>query len=381
MSDISQFPNMAQIEEEACQWIVKFEGDVPPNKTDIKKLQCWMAQSDTHKAVLLRYASGWNDMDVLSELSVPLGYRQGSIRSRINKLAIYPLHIFTRGCRGLSRTVNNLVRQSVVLVMLALIVTIGLSSWYVNDQLALKDNIYITSLGEHSFHTLEDGSILWLNTNTKVEVNYSKSKRRIDLLQGEAHFEVKPDHERPFEVYAGERMVRAIGTAFSVYRLDDKIEVMVTEGKVDLSIVENTLLITPEDDLPTENLPTIENKTKSKTITVLTSLVAGQSATVMATTSDPVAAITEIEHSEQIRKLSWLKGKLVFAGESLEEVIREVSRHTPIHIEVSDPNLRSLRIGGNFKAGETDALFDVLESGFGIKIKRLSNGNIELYAK
>jgi transmembrane sensor len=381
MSDISQFPNMAQIEEEACQWIVKFEGDVPPNKTDIEKLQCWMAQSDTHKAVLLRYASGWNDMDVLSELSVPLGYRQGSIRSKIKKWAIYPLQTLIRVCKGLSRTVNNLLHQSAVLTMLALIVTIGLSSWYVNDQLALKDNIYITSLGEHSFHTLEDGSILWLNTNTKVEVNYSKSNRRIDLLQGEAHFEVKSDHERPFEVYVGKRMVRAVGTAFSVYRLDNKIEVMVTEGKVDLSIVEDTLLITPEDDLLSENLHSIDNTAKSKVITVLTSLVAGQSAMILTTTSDPVADITELEYGEQMRKLSWLKGKLVFAGESLEEVIREVSRHTPINIEVSDPNLRSLRIGGNFQAGETDALFDVLESGFGIKIKRLSNGHIELHAK
>jgi len=49
--------------------------------------------------------------------------------------------------------------------------------------------------------------------------------------------------------------------------------------------------------------------------------------------------------------------------------------------ELSHANLRSSRIGDNFQAGETDALFDVLESGFGIKIKRLSNGHIEHHAK
>ena len=60
---------------------------------------------------------------------------------------------------------------------------------------------------------------------------------------------------------------------------------------------------------------------------------------------------------------------------------QEVSRHTPIVIEVTDPKLKKLRIGGQFQAGETDALFDVLESGFGIKINRLSEGHVQLNAK
>lgn len=381
MNDVAQFPNIALIEEEACQWIVKFEGDMPPSKTDIEQFQRWMANSATHKAVLLRLAGTWNDMDVLSGLSVPLGYCHKSIRNEIKKWMIYPLQILVNSSIWLAKTVNDLLHRTAFLPMLALLITIGMSTWYVNYQLAFQDNVYITSLGEHAFHTLEDGSIVWLNTNTQVEVNYSKSKRRINLLQGQAHFEVKPDPERPFEVYAGNRMVKAVGTAFSVYRLDDRIEVMVTEGKVDLSIAQSTLLITPEEALNSENSPSTVEILAPQAIKVLTSLVAGQSAVIPTTSSDPVAAVTELEHGEQMRKLSWLEGKLVFAGESLDEVVREVSRHTPIYIEVSDPNLRSLRIGGQFQAGETDALFDVLESGFGIKITKLSNNHVQLHAK
>jgi transmembrane sensor len=381
MSDIAQFPNMALIEDEACQWIVKFEGDVPPNQTDIEHFHSWMAQSPTHKAVLLRLAGTWNDMDVLSGLSVPLGYRHPSIRSKVKKWAFYPLQMLVFLSVSMARAVNDLRHQSATLPLLAVLFTIGLVSWSVNNQPALHDNIYITALGEHSLHTLEDGSVLWLNTNSQVEVDYSKSKRKINLLKGEAHFEVKPDLERPFEVYVGNRMVRAVGTAFSVYRLDDRIEVMVTEGKVDLSVVQNTLLIIPEDDPSSENEPDFGEAAESQKIDIMVSLVAGQSAVLPTAAGDPVAAITELKHGEQMRKLSWLQGKLVFAGESLEEVVREVSRHTPIHIEVSDPDLRSLRIGGQFQTGETDALFDVLESGFGIKITRLSKSHVQLHAK
>ena len=56
-------------------------------------------------------------------------------------------------------------------------------------------------------------------------------------VQGEVHFEVSPDKSRPFEVYAGNRLVRAVGTAFSV-RLDkDRVRVVVSEGIVDLAVV------------------------------------------------------------------------------------------------------------------------------------------------
>ena len=81
------------------------------------------------------------------------------------------------------------------------------------------------------------------------------------------------------------------------------------------------------------------------------------------------------------RFLSWKEGKLVFAGESLEEVVQEVTRHTQIKIDVIDPQLKSMRIGGQFQVGETDTLFYVLESGFGISVKKLNDHHVQLHVK
>jgi transmembrane sensor len=114
---------------------------------------------------------------------------------------------------------------------------------------------------------------------------------------------------------------------------------------------------------------------------VLTSLTAGQSVVIPTVADSLVDPVINHERGELARKLSWLEGKLVFAGESLDEVVQEVSRHTPIKIEVADPELKTLRIGGQFQAGETEALFDVLESGFGIKITRVNKRHVQLYAK
>ena len=94
--------------------------------------------------------------------------------------------------------------------------------------------------------------------------------------------------------------------------------------------------------------------------------------------NDKLSEIDELDTSEVTRFISWKEGKLVFAGESLEEVIKEISRHTLIEIEVLDPQLKTMRIGGQFQVGETDTLFNVLESGFGIAVDKLAANHVQL---
>ena len=62
-------------------------------------------------------------------------------------------------------------------------------------------------------------------------------------------------------------------------------------------------------------------------------------------------------------------------------MIKEITRHTKVKIDVFDPQLKSMRIGGQFKVGETDTLFYVLESGFGISVKKLNDHHVQLRLK
>ena len=84
---------------------------------------------------------------------------------------------------------------------------------------------------------LRDGSVMNVNRESDVAVQLTAAERRVTLARGEAHFAVAHDTARPFIVTAGGVKVRAVGTAFSVRLGDAGVEVLVTEGKVQVERV------------------------------------------------------------------------------------------------------------------------------------------------
>lgn len=397
MSNVTGFTNTQKIKEEAAQWLLKLDEESSLSEKDAEQFKQWIATSEVHRETVIRMAKTWSDMDVLAEVMAP---QEASRRSKTAILrawlltpviaVVYLLEQLLKKSAWLLSSGFKNSRAFAVVVVLSLVFAVV---WQTNSPVVKPANIYATVVGERANYLLDDGTTLWINSNSRVAVEYSEKFRRIRLLQGEAYFDVKKDPARPFEVFAGSRLIRAIGTSFSVYRLEDRIEVLVSEGKVELAIVDETLVITPDDhiansdnsdDLEKHSQPT--NSSKAVTVTQkIGELEAGQRMSIPAVNDvalqDENHNVVQLDVGEVSRKLSWLDGKLVFAGESLEEVVKEISRHTSIRIDVPDPVLRKMRIGGHFRTGETDALFHVLESGFGIQVKKLNENHVELKAK
>ena len=92
--------------------------------------------------------------------------------------------------------------------------------------------IYATEIGERRSITLADGSTVDLNARSRVRIEFSKKERRVDLLDGQALFQVTKDKNRPFIVSSGDATVRAVGTQFDVYRRTNSTTVTVLEGRV-----------------------------------------------------------------------------------------------------------------------------------------------------
>ncbi len=338
------------IEAEAASWITVL-GREQVSKAEMSELKFWLNQSERHRNAFNELTDLWDDLSVLKELDdiaesvSALPDQQSIFRQRRSFLAI-AASIFI--CFIIS---GSLYWQHLT---------------EFNQQAQL-----ITAVGEQRTVTLSDGSTVQINTNSRLEVDFSRDKRIIRLLQGEAYFTVAKNKQRPFYVYAGDGLVQAIGTAFNVrLKLLDEIEVTVEEGLVALAS------LVKKEANSAKNVGLIPSSSPG-TETFIAELSAGQSTTFGHT----VEKIELIQTPELNRKLAWRQGVLAYSNDPLFKVIADISRYTNITIEIADPSLRTLPIAGYFRVGEVEALFDSLEITFGLEVKRINKNYIRLSTK
>jgi transmembrane sensor len=98
--------------------------------------------------------------------------------------------------------------------------------------LRVLDDDVRTKPGEIRSVRLADGSMVQLAGATRLREKFTDAERRVQLLEGQALFQVTRNPERPFKVEAGSQVVQAVGTAFDVSRSDNHVEVAVSEGIV-----------------------------------------------------------------------------------------------------------------------------------------------------
>ena len=406
MDNILEFPDSSLIEKEAATWMVMLDGDTPLNPHQRRELQQWMATSPNHRDELERLAELWGLLNVLTVLAVPLEKTQTSLGQRIALVIKAPI-----------TTINTVITagRAVAAATLLGVAALIFSTYFQAPAFDASNGLYQTAIGQQSTATLSDNSSIILNTNSKVRVEYSDSLRKIYLLQGEAHFDVAPNKKVPFQVYAGDGLVQAVGTAFTVYlQQDEVVKVTVTEGKVKVlgeplannsqqgfssksfssndpannAVPKNTA----STNTASTNTGTSTRAPQQATPLVdLATLKAGQIGTLeRVATSDSqsngsgqnkasfLQTLQTIDQQELDRQLAWHGGLVMFAGETLEQVVHEISRYSPLHIQITDPSLKTLKIGGQFRIGETNAMFDVLESNFNIQVSHLANGHVQL---
>ncbi len=348
----------ASIEQQACAWIAKLNGE--PSNQDLQQFRAWMAENPVHRTQMRELAKLWGELDILAELAVinipQSGFQNTVIGSALNN--------FT----GLVRnTAHNLInRPAQASAAFVLVIAIA-----VTTMLSLDRNSYSTEVGQQQLITLHDGSTVLLNTNSRIKVDYSDQARNITLVSGQAHFDVKPNPSKPFNVYAGTGLVKAVGTAFSVYLQPEIIEVTVTEGTVELNALQ-----------PATSQPADQSGSRlvaDAKVTKLTLLDAGQNARIDQR-NNSIDQLETVDASAIMQKLAWHQGLLQFSGDPLQEVVAEISRYTDLNIVIVDPQIRNLRIGGFFKVGETDKMLEALETSFGIDVKRLGNHSVHLTA-
>jgi len=209
---------------------------------------------------------------------------------------------------------------------------------------------YSTGHGEQTAQRLPDGSLLHLNTDSRVTVHYSRRERVVDVDRGQALFQVAHDGERRFRVSVKGAQVVAVGTQFDVYRRPDAVVVTVVDGAVAVSA---------EGRLPETAAGLLPERTVR--------LGAGYQLEV----SDRRIGLP---HSVDPRSaIAWMQRKIVFENRPLGEVAKEFNRYGSATIEIDDAALRAQPISGSFDAYDTDSFAVFLESLDGIVVQRTPN--------
>jgi len=219
-----------------------------------------------------------------------------------------------------------------------------------------KLEVYETAVGERSTITLLDGSVMTLNTNSRIVVNFTDEQREVKLQRGQGFFAVEKDVNRPFVVKAGDRQVIALGTAFDVRIENNKlIEVTLLEGRVSV------------DKITAGNHKPTSRQKESILLSPDERLIIK---------SDDSSKIVKTNANEVT---SWRDGRLIFRSEPINNVIDEINRYSLQQLKLDDDvRLAELTVSGVFKTGRASSFVDVLERMYPLEIQRTGLNELTL---
>lgn len=231
---------------------------------------------------------------------------------------------------------------------------------------------FSTGTAERATVNLQDGSIVELNSKSRIYVSYDNEHRSVELLEGQALFEVAHDPSRPFVVSAGEREIVALGTAFDVYLDPGAMRVTLIEGKVAVK----PQVVAPNPTLP---LITLENAPASNAPASEDTFYLSPGQQLVASRArGERASSTSVREIDVTKVTSWRAGGIFLDDVALSEAVAEMNKHSAIQIAVEDPALESLRVNGMFRAGNQLGFAHALEEYFEISAERPSETLIVL---
>ena len=347
------------IEQQAADWLLRLDTDQGPSQAELKRLRAWVERSPAHREQFKRLTQYWHCTTLPADLSFSPANSSESEATKATSVSAFQ-RLFSSGWRG----------TAILGTALSLTAALAMGLLMDNSSGISGNGIYETRTGEQNSITLVDGSVIQLNTGSRIHVNFVDNQRTVSLMAGEVHFEVAKDTTRPFIVKAREGLVRAVGTAFTVRLQPQALKVVVAEGKVALA----TSLDKPNSDNNTAE--TVKRAVDRGY------LVEGQTVDFVPEADKGLGnEIQQLKHDDLDQQLAWRRGMLLFAGEPLSEVIAEVNRYTSIDIKIIDAQIADIRIGGHFKVDETDAMLQALEMSFGIQVTRPSDNTVHLALK
>lgn len=296
---------------QAVAWVLRLRA-ATCSAQDRQQFVEWLSQHPEHSRLYAHYDAQWQQLERFKNADFPVRDAALAYRPKLRR------HKIGIGI-GLAMAAS----------LLLAVTGFNPDGWY-GSQMR-----YTVALGQHQTIVLADGSQMDLNSNTDVKVHFSRWRRSVELLHGEAFFQVAHQSQREFSVTAANGRIVDIGTAFDVYLKTDKVLVAVQKGKVrvdaknSLELKENQwLAYNSHGDFVSIATESVENLT------------------------------------------AWRQGQLVFNSLPLDDVLAELSRYHHQQVRLDSSVLGKLKVSGRFRIGQFDSALNTIAATLPVIIQR-----------
>ncbi|MEJ5061860.1 MULTISPECIES: FecR family protein [unclassified Pseudomonas] len=314
------------VRDDAARWFVRLQ-EPAVDVVEYRQFEAWMNEHPQHRNEFELLQGLWKAADL-----VPAARLQALCED-----------VPKRGQR------RPMLRYAMAASVLAVAAGLGLFSGLNHPTPYTAE--FSTATGERRHVALPDGSVVDLDSRSRIQVRFEKDRRAIELTEGEAMFSVEHDTRRPFVVEAGSGKVTVTGTRFDVRRGSADTRVVVEQG-------------------------TVKVQGRSSTENDFISLTAGLGTHVDA--QGKVATAYPVNPAEMT---AWRNGKLVFNNASLADVAEQVSRYREKPLKVGNAVVGNLRLTSVFKSDNTDALLKALPNILPVAVRTLDDGSQEIISK
>ena len=352
MSAASSPPEDSALRAIAAQWTIRRDRGLSASESIDYEL--WLAADPRHAAAMQRTSAAWSLLDRIPESAAAPVLDAATHRRSFWRRSLVLAPLATAAAAAVALVALHLTRPSTTTPSASAALAPASASAAPAPSSAPRQL------------TLSDGTVVQLNTGGEVTEHFTTAERRVLLTRGEAHFAVTKNPARPFVVRAGNVDVRAVGTAFNVHLQSAAVDVLVTEGVVQLrSAAEATPAYAP---VAREPIPLLSPGQRA-----VVSLAPVSSATsVVVTTASP---------EEISRTLAWQAPLLRLGGQTLAELAVEFERRSGQRVILADPALASLRVGGRFRADDLAGFTHLLATTLDLDVDHGADGTLVLRKK
>jgi transmembrane sensor len=345
-------PVRALIATQAQAWFVLHRaGGLTP--TQREQFVDWLCESPAHANEYVALAGMMQDLqEVVATIATPADALVARAQAEADVVQpIFPAAASVHDTNLFSprpRRSNVLIAVAAVVAMIAVLLAGG---WWSHER-----NHYQTAHAEQRSWRMPDGSTVHLNSSSEIRVRFDARQRRVELIRGQALFQVAKDPQRPFWVYAGDTAVRAVGTEFDVYR---------RPGRTLISVLEGRVAVWHFPDVIEQARHAIGAEASDGMRQLIAQLDVDQQAMIR-------GRFAEVsQRTGTVRKtVAWLQRQVVFDHDPLGSAIDEFNRYAERRIRVEGPQLRATQISGIFSAYDAEAFLRFLERQPDIQVER-----------